>query len=466
MAKADLDAMAVLSGLVLEDGRRWGTAAEPWQRADARSILEGPERYHFLTRPRGASKTTDLGAVATAALVAQLADRSRSYALAADRDQGALLVDSMHGFVERSGLAALLKLDAFKVTNLQTGATLEVLAADEASSWGLRPHLVIVDEFGQWKSTPGPRRLWSALFSALPKVAGSRLVILTSAGDPAHWSFRVLEHARAEATWNASELPGPCPWIAEEDLAMQRALLPEWEYRRLHLNEWTASQDRLMTVDDLRACVRDDLDGGRAPAPGRWYVMTLDVGLKNDRTVAAVMSIEVDGAPLVALERMEVWQGSKAAPVDLGSVEGWMLTAWQQYGGPPVVADPYQAAQLLQRLRARGVAAVEYSFNQTSVSRLALRLHQVIRDHALALPPDEDLLDELANVRLVERSPGVYRIDHDPDKHDDRAIVVALGVHALLDMVPEADELVFFDASSGRFVSDPDEVDRVRISPY
>lgn len=464
---ADLDAMAALSALVLEDGRRWGAAAQPWQREDARAILEGPERFHFLTRPRGASKTTDLGAVATAALVAQLPERSRSYALAADRDQGALLVDSMHGFVERSGLSALLKLDAFKVTNVQSGATLEVLAADEASSWGLRPHLVIVDEFGQWKSTPGPRRLWSALFSALPKVAGSRLVILTSAGDPAHWSFKVLEHARAEVAWRASELAGPCPWIAEEDLAMQRALLPEWEYQRLHLNQWTASQDRLMTVDDLRACVRDELEGGRPPVPGRWYVVTLDVGLKNDRTVATVMSIdEVEGSPLVAVERMEVWEGSKAAPVDLGSVEAWILRAWAEYGGPPVVADPYQAAQLLQRLQARGVGAVEYSFNQTSVSRLALRLHQVIRDHALALPPDEELLDELANVRLVERSPGVYRIDHDPDKHDDRAIAVALGVHALLDMAPPSSDVVFYDPATDSYVDDPALVDRVHISPY
>ena len=38
--------------------------------------------------------------------------------------------------------------------------------------------------------------------------------------------------------------------------------------------------------------------------------------------------------------------------------------------------------------------------------------------------------DELANVRLRETSPGVYRMDHDPDKHDDQAIALALALAA------------------------------------
>jgi phage FluMu gp28-like protein len=78
------------------------------------------------------------------------------------------------------------------------------------------------------------------------------------------------------------------------------------------------------------------------------------------------------------------------------------------------------------------VQVAEFPFTAQSVSRLALRLHAVIRDHALELPADEELLDELANVLLRETSPGVYRLDHDAGRHDDRAIAVALAVDALL----------------------------------
>lgn len=426
----------LLNSLVLEDGRRWGDAATPWQVADAHAVLNlsGP-RFHYLTRPRGASKTTDLGAVAIAALVTQLPARSRSYAAAADRDQAALLLDAIEGYASRAdGLAGALRVDAWKVTALHSGATLEMLAADEASSWGLRPHLLIADEFASWKTTAGPRRLWRALFSALPKVPGSRLAILTTAGDPAHPSYALLERARATpGRWRVSEIPGPCPWIAEDDLIEQAAELPDWEYRRLHLNEWVESEDRLTNMSDLDACVT--LDGPRPWAQGRRYSISLDVGLKNDRTVLAVCSAEGD-APAVALDRMMVYQGSRRQSVSLDVVEAAALEAWQGYGQPSLVADPWQAAQLCQRLRARGVRVEEFTFSSQSVSRLALRLHGLIRDRALQLPDDAELLDELTNVRLRETSPGVYRLDHDQGRHDDRAIALALAAENLLSKPP------------------------------
>jgi hypothetical protein len=44
----------------------------------------------------------------------------------------------------------------------------------------------------------------------------------------------------------------------------------------------------------------------------------------------------------------------------------------------------------------------------------------LLRDRRLWLFDDSQLLDELGRVRLRETSPGVLRMDHDPDKHDDR----------------------------------------------
>jgi hypothetical protein len=427
------DALTLMAALVLEDGSRWGERAAPWQLDDARAVLDlsGPRR-HYLTRPRGGSKTSDVGGVAVAALLEQLPTGSRSYAFAADRDQAGLLLDAVAGFKARTDGLSSLTVGATKIANERTSASLEVMASDDASAWGLRPHLVVVDEFAQWPTTPGPRRLWRAVWSALPKVPTSRLVVMTSSGDPAHPAYDVLQVARGSERWRVSEVAGPVPWLDPDDLAEQRAMLPEWEYRRLILNEWAESDERLTTVDDLRACVT--LDGPREPLRGRWYCIGLDIGLKNDRTVAAVSSLdEATGGRVVALDRMGVWQGTRAAPVQLDEVEAWLLQAWAEYGHPPVVADPYQAAQLAQRLRARGVFVVEHAFTQQSVSRLALRMHGLIADHALALPDDPELLDELANVRLRETSPGVYRLDHDPGRHDDRAIALALSAWGLLD---------------------------------
>ena len=79
----------------------------------------------------------------------------------------------------------------------------------------------------------------------------------------------------------------------------------------------------------------------------------------------------------------------------------------------PVRVDPWQAVGLAQRLRARGVKITEVSFTPALVGRLAMNLHLLMREHRLALPDDEGLLDELGTVRLRESTPGVFRLDHD-----------------------------------------------------
>jgi hypothetical protein len=447
------DALDVLAALVIDDGRHWGEAATDHQSADAEAILDlsGPRR-HFVTRPRGGSKTTDLGGIAIAALLVQLPRMSRSYAFAADREQAGLLLDSMAGFKDRTAGLGELVIGANRVTNMRTLATLEVMASDDASAWGLRPHLTIADELGQWPSHRRVQRLWSAIVSAQPKVENSRLVALTSAADPAHWSHRVLERARTEeaAMWRASEMPGPCPWIPEEELAEQREVLPEWEYRRLHLNEWTAADDRLTSVDDLRRCVT--LSGPLKAEPGVRYVIGVDLGVKNDRSVLSVCHTVSSAPPRpwgsseplepvvagvrVVLDRQHVWEGSRWNPVRLEDVEAAVLEASTSFNGAEAVFDPWQGVGMAQRLRDRGVRVEEFVFSSSSVGRLALTLYQLLRDGMLALPPDEELLDELAHVRLEERSPGVVRMDHDSGRHDDRAVSLALAAHRLLSDLP------------------------------
>ena len=122
------------------------------------------------------------------------------------------------------------------------------------------------------------------------------------------------------------------------------------------------------------------------------------------------------------LDRIQVWAGSSDSPVQLAEVEGWLNQAVDIFNHARIVIDPWQAVGMAQRLRGRGVAVQEFNFTSASVGRLASALHQLLRNRALALPNDEALLDELANVRLRETTPGVYRLDHDPDQHDDRAV--------------------------------------------
>jgi phage terminase large subunit-like protein len=353
---------------------------------------------------------------------------SRSYAFGADRDQAALNVDVLAGLIRRGGkpLGDIFDVQTWKIVVRATGASLEAVAADAFGAWGLRPYFVFVDELAQWQTTRGARRLWEAISTSLPKTGG-RMVVATTAGDPAHWAARVLEHALADPLWRVAETHGPPPWMPEELVDEQRRRLPESSFQRLFENIWTSGEDRLVAEEDLAACVT--LDGPQEPIPGMRYTLGLDIGLRRDRTVATVCHLE---GGVVTLDRLAVWEGSRLRPVSLGEVEEWVHRASVEYGAE-IIFDWWQAAQLAERLRRRGVRMREYTFSAASVGKLASTLFQVLREHALRLPDDEALLDELRNVRLRETSPGVLRLDHDSGRHDDRAVALALAVHRLVE---------------------------------
>jgi hypothetical protein len=432
----EADALALLGGLVLEDGRRWAEAAEPFQLADADAALAPPDRgprRHFWLRPRGASKTTDAAGLALALLVTAAPPRSRSHAYAVDADQAREVLDALGGFVARTpGLAGAVKLEASKVTVLGSGATLQVEASDAASAFGKRPWLVIIDELAQWPRTGNHTRLWGAIVSAPPKRADSRLVVITTAGSPTHPAHRVWQRAQTSTEWRASATPGPCSWWAPADVAATRAELLEQEYRQLVLCEWVEADDALTTAADVQACVTHA--GPLPPAPGKRYVLSVDVGTRRDRTAVAVAHAEPSPAGRrIVVDRVLRWGGTPARPVRLSEVEQALLRLHADYHRAPLVFDFHQAAQLTERLRAAGVRCVEYVFSTAGVNRLARALSAGLRDRAIGLPDDPVLLQELAEVRIVETGPGTVKLANPPGTHDDQAVAVALAAAQLLE---------------------------------
>jgi len=113
------DPLAVLAALVLEDGRRWGECATPLQLMDADAVLrpgDGPRR-HWIGRPRGFAKTSDLGAFTLAALLSGIVTPEHpGYAGAGDRQQASLLLDSLALYARRTpGVAEALELSLIHI---------------------------------------------------------------------------------------------------------------------------------------------------------------------------------------------------------------------------------------------------------------------------------------------------------------------------------------------------------------
>jgi hypothetical protein len=429
------DALTLLAGFVLDTGHRWGETALPFQWDDVRSVLDvqqGAPRRHFWLRARGMSKTTDAAAVALALLVTEAPPRSRSYCYASDEDQASLALDTVAGIVQRTGLREVVDVGARSVTCRATGATLTVEASDSASAFGTRPWLVLVDELAMWPDVSNYSRLWGAIVSATGKVEGARLLVMSSAGSPSHPAFKRWSIASESPHWRTSIAPGPSPWWSSADVAAAAEQLTPTEYRRYLDCDWAEADDSLATTDDVAACVGSYRV--LEPVRGTRYVMALDIGTRRDASVLAVGHLERPGTGRrVVIDRVLRWSGTRDDPVSLGEVETALLACWRSYGRPRLVYDFHQAAQLTERLKKAGVGCTEFTFSTAGVNRLARTLFGVLRDRAILLPDDEELLAELGSVRLVETGPGLVRLDHRSGEHDDQAVTVAMVAASLLD---------------------------------
>lgn len=440
-----MSALDVLGALVLADGRRWGESAEPLQLDDARSVLvpeqDGPRR-HWLGRARGRSKTTDVGGLSLAAMLTEPADGglpvgARAYAGAADRDQARLLLDAVRGFLLRTPelQGGVVDVQAYRIVVPQRDIVLEVLAADGPGAYGLLPDWLALDELCQWPDTANARTVYDALTSALPKVATSRALVMTTAGDPGHWSRKVWEHAGSSQLWRVSDAHGPAPWMSPAEVADEERRLMPSVFRRLFHNEWTAPEDRLTTLDAVRDCVRTGQPDRLDPVRGVRYALGLDLAVTRDNAVLAVAHLEdVPGAdPRVVCDDLRVWTPVKGRPVDLAEVEAAVARLSGEYGGALVSFDPAKAELMTQRLHRAGVKVEQRQFTVGTNNSRAQMLFRLLQNRRLSLPDDDQLVDELANVRLLETSPGVFRLDHDRNRHDDRATALALAAQQLLE---------------------------------
>jgi len=419
----------ILSSLRLSDGRRWIDAAHDFQLDDAREVLEGDRPYHYLTRARGTSKTTDLAGGGLSMLLSA-PEADRLHWLAADRDQGALAIDAIAGYAMRTpGIADQVDVQSRRVVVPSTGATLEILAADAPGAWGLLSRAIFVDELANWTDGPAARRRWEAASSAVAKRDDARLAVLTTASSPDHFAYKVLEAARRSPLWRVSERRGPSPWMAEDRLAEQRARLPEAVYQQLFENEWVAADGAFLDPAVIDRAFSLDGPSVEAEKGRHGYIAGLDLGSRHDRTAFAIGHL-YDGA--IHLDRLQVWQGSRANPIDFSEVEAFIVQAHERFRFA-LRLDPWQGLDLAQRLRRRGIRAEEFTFTQGSKQRLAATLLSTLNTGRLRLYDAPGLRDELAALRLAQSRSGLWSFDHQAGGHDDRAVALALVAVGLLE---------------------------------
>lgn len=402
----------------------WGRIARDWQVADVEALLdEDTPAWCWQLRPRGSSKTQDAGLLALSCLLTIQPPFSTTHIFARDEDQAAILFRKI---AHETGSIANLTVTGRRITNTDTGAEIVVEGADAASSLGATPWLVICDEVCGWPSTPNHLNLWANILSGMGKRPDARLLVITSAGDPATpfaAAFRAAQAAPED--WIVSVLPGPPPFMSEAVVERARRNLPESIFQWHYLNQFAAPDNALMTKEEVEAAFAS-APTSRPYDPEQRYIVTADLSETNDATVLLVSHMEQ--GDLLVVDHMTRIKPSRLRPIKFPDVKRRIMNLSDGYGNAPIRMDKSRGEQMLQEMREDGYLVEAYNFAGDGNHQLTLALQRVVRERGLRALDDKDMREELASV-FVQATGDKVKIEHHSGKHNDITICLAMAAH-------------------------------------
>lgn len=436
-----------------------------WQMVAGQDVDSPVYQRAWLERPRGHSKSSDIAAMVSWALFASRR-KIAGVAAAASKEQARILRNAVDSVVRLNPwISRILKVDNYRVRNIHTGSTLDILSSDDSTSYGLLVDFVVCDELTHW-SNDG---LWTSLFSASAKRQNCLLCIITNAGFGQTWQWDLRESIRQDSSWYFSRLNGPtASWITAERLAEQRRLLPSIAYRRLWLNQWTSGSGDALTEADIAAAMT--LPGPTSvPEKGWAYAAGLDLGLSRDKAALVLVGKHlgyVEETPLprrrlspvqealiaageldvperefeetyvpatnrLKLAFVQVWSPSDyGGKVKIEDIETTITDIDRRFPGLQIGCDPWQAAYLIERLQKAGVAVQGVDFTGPNLKSMCSATLEAFTERNLTLYEHADLKTDLENLRVEEKSYGCRLVSpRGPNGHGDAATALAIALH-------------------------------------
>ena len=124
------------------------------------------------------------------------------------------------------------------------------------------------------------------------------------------------------------------------------------------LNEWASAESALITTEELRAALDAALTEPSQGTKGLSYALALDLGITFDWSALVLLHVDPSDYRVV-VDLTRTWRGSRERPVSLTAVEDAVVALAARFQLARVVVDQWNAALLVERLRARGVPGVQ-----------------------------------------------------------------------------------------------------------
>lgn len=442
------------------DPARFSAIAEPWQweiiRPKARAIegLSGhrtpceTEPRSFLTvLPRGHDKSSLEGRIANW-LLCFSKKPIQGYICAADKDQGALVLQAMEAEAKLNPwFGAMLTFNRNNVVGPM--GTVTVVPADAGSAYGFRGNLYILDEVTHWYNDG----TYKAIVSGREKIPGTILVAITNAGILGSWQHKTLiTEARSNPDWVVFERPGQlASWMPPSRVEALARLLPKIEADRVLRNIWVdlAVASEFLDASDVDGCLEYIQTPHLRPLPGYQYTLAVDYAPYRDRTALCV--VHQDWGGRIIVDRSVMLKGDPTAEpkirVQIADVEQWIDDMYKLYKPVALVFDEYQMEGTIQKQEAARRPAIRFEpRGGHGAKELAMLLRELVALHKLRIPAEvnpanleglETLLEELKGITTKYTSLG-YRFENGrTGTHDDRVVAITMAAREALKHPPK-----------------------------
>lgn len=468
----------------------------PWQEDIIRKMFtpDGKSKYRtvFIGIPRKQGKTELIGAILLYLMFGTGKRGQRLFSGSGDVNQAALVYGAAASMIRQSQALSQVALvyDGYKEIRCEPLETkYKALSSEAKNQYGLRPNVVIFDEFFVLPN----RDLYNALTTAFGATKDPLTIIITTAGnDRTSLCWEQWDYARGvrdgaiddptflpilfetdadedwtnEAVWRKAmpALGDFCEleFIRGECRKAQKMPAYENTFRQLYLNQWTEQAERWISVNEWMANRQwvdpDDMQGKPCYAG-------FDHGVTGDMSAFALVFPDGSGgydvlahawAPkngkwrdeLRNKDRYERWEkqgwltlttdNKGSTVVNAAQIEA-DIVRWIGHDGRfynrLMLADRAYATELLNRLfneegiNVKGISQGPVTLNEAMVKLEELILSRQIRHH-------NEILDwNIANAVICRTNTGLMNLDK--SSANERIDVLAALINALAGAVSD-----------------------------
>jgi len=394
---------------------------------------------------------------------------------AASFDQADLVFGAARTMVREGTLNELCEVFDTEILLKGRPGTLYRVAAVAGANDGKRPTCFVSDELHEWVGTK--ERVHLVLSNGRAKRRDAWELAITTAGwDQSTLLGKMYLHGKrvqagqgrddkflfiwneADEKWDLNDPtqleaairqanPAVGDFLSLEGIVARYQQIPEHEFRRYHLNQWSAAPTQWIPVEMWEAAKRVG-----EVAPGTSMVLGFDGSYNRDST--SLMGCTEEAVPrLITLGAWERPDGVKEWTVPREEVLGAMEDAIGKYAVRILAADDTFGriwAMDLEALQQKGIEVVEWpTRSQSRIAPAAAQLYGAIKDQRLTHDGDTVLAAHVGHCVAKGTRWGLVPTKESPDspRHIDCAIAAIIAYDTAVRQTSGAWDFSAFDLS-------------------